>query len=132
MTVAQNIAVVPKLVGWDRSRIRTRTDELLELVDLPPREYRKRYPRQLSGGQQQRVGIARAMAADPQVMLMDEPFGAIDAITRTDLQDELLRIQRTVKKTVIFVTSRKPYASPTELRSCVPEGWCSSTRPSTC
>jgi osmoprotectant transport system ATP-binding protein len=104
MTVAQNIAVVPKLLGWDRGRVRTRTDELLELVDLAPDEYRKRYPRQLSGGQQQRVGIARAMAADPQVMLMDEPFGAIDAITRTDLQNELLRIQRTVKKTVIFVT----------------------------
>jgi osmoprotectant transport system ATP-binding protein len=104
MTVAQNIAVVPKLLGWQRDRIARRTDELLTLVDLPPAEYRKRYPRQLSGGQQQRVGIARAMAADPQVMLMDEPFGAIDAITRTDLQDELLRIQRTVKKTVIFVT----------------------------
>ena len=104
MTVAQNIAVVPKLLGWSRDRIRTRSDELLELVDLPATEYRKRYPRQLSGGQQQRVGIARAMAADPQVMLMDEPFGAIDAITRTDLQNELLRIQRSVKKTVIFVT----------------------------
>jgi osmoprotectant transport system ATP-binding protein len=104
MTVAQNIAVVPKLLGWERGRIRTRTDDLLELVDLPPAEYRKRYPRQLSGGQQQRVGIARAMAADPEVLLMDEPFGAIDAITRTDLQDELLRIQRTIRKTVIFVT----------------------------
>jgi len=104
MTVAQNIAVVPKLLGWSRDRVRTRSDELLELVDLPAAEYRKRYPRQLSGGQQQRVGIARAMAADPQVMLMDEPFGAIDAITRTDLQNELLRIQRSVKKTVIFVT----------------------------
>jgi osmoprotectant transport system ATP-binding protein len=104
MTVAQNIAVVPKLLGWNKQRIRTRTDELLELVALPPAEYRHRYPRQLSGGQQQRVGIARAMAADPEFMLMDEPFGAIDAITRTDLQNELLAIQRKISKTVIFVT----------------------------
>jgi osmoprotectant transport system ATP-binding protein len=104
MTVAQNIAVVPKLLGWTKARTEQRTDELLELVALPPGEYRKRYPRQLSGGQQQRVGIARAMAADPQIMLMDEPFGAIDAITRTDLQNELLAIQRKVGKTVIFVT----------------------------
>jgi osmoprotectant transport system ATP-binding protein len=104
MTVAQNIAVVPKLLGWQKTRIQERTDELLELVALPPAEYRKRYPRQLSGGQQQRVGIARAMAADPQILLMDEPFGAIDAITRTDLQNELLSIQRKISKTVIFVT----------------------------
>lgn len=103
-TVAQNIAVVPKLLGWSREKINDRTDELLDLVDLPPAEYRKRYPRQLSGGQQQRVGIARAMAADPSVMLMDEPFGAIDAITRNDLQNELLTIQRKVSKTVLFVT----------------------------
>jgi osmoprotectant transport system ATP-binding protein len=104
MTVAQNIAVVPKLLGWPNARIDARIDELLELVALPPAQYRKRYPRQLSGGQQQRVGIARAMAADPAIMLMDEPFGAIDAITRTDLQNELLAIQRKVSKTVIFVT----------------------------
>ena len=104
MTVAQNIAVVPKLLGWPRARIRSRTDELLDLVALPPEQYRTRYPRQLSGGQQQRVGIARAMAADPSVMLMDEPFGAIDAITRADLQNELINIQRKVAKTVIFVT----------------------------
>ncbi|GAC1321808.1 MAG: betaine/proline/choline family ABC transporter ATP-binding protein [Chloroflexota bacterium] len=104
MTVEDNIAVVPRLLGWQKQRISARTDELLDLVALPPAEYRKRYPRQLSGGQQQRVGIARAMAADPQVMLMDEPFGAIDAITRADLQDELLAIQRKVGKTVIFVT----------------------------
>jgi osmoprotectant transport system ATP-binding protein len=104
MTVAQNIAIVPKLLGWPKSRTEQRTDELLDLVALPPAEFRKRYPRQLSGGQQQRVGIARAMAADPAIMLMDEPFGAIDAITRTDLQDELLAIQRKVSKTVIFVT----------------------------
>jgi osmoprotectant transport system ATP-binding protein len=104
MTVAQNIGVVPRLLGWARARTRARTDELLDLVDLPPAQYRNRYPRQLSGGQQQRVGIARAMAADPAVMLMDEPFGAIDAITRADLQNELINIQRKVAKTVIFVT----------------------------
>jgi osmoprotectant transport system ATP-binding protein len=104
MTVAQNIAVVPRLLGWKRARIKERTDELLDLVALPPEQYRKRYPRQLSGGQQQRVGLARAMAADPSVLLMDEPFGAIDAITRTDLQNQLLNIQRQVAKTVIFVT----------------------------
>ena len=104
MTVAQNVAVVPKLLGWPKSRIEPRIDELLELVALSPTEYRRRYPRQLSGGQQQRVGIARAMAADPEILLMDEPFGAIDAITRADLQNELLTIQQKVSKTVIFVT----------------------------
>ncbi|MGI8825460.1 MAG: ABC transporter ATP-binding protein [Chloroflexota bacterium] len=104
MSVADNIATVPRLLGWDRKRVDKRTDELLDLVDLAPHEYRKRYPRQLSGGQQQRVGIARAMAADPSIMLMDEPFGAIDAITRHDLQNELLTIQRKVVKTFIFVT----------------------------
>lgn len=104
MTVAANVAVVPKLLGWSKSRIRPRVSELLDLVDLAPDQYGKRYPRQLSGGQQQRVGIARAIAADPDVLLMDEPFGAIDAITRGDLQNELLKIQRMVGKTVVFVT----------------------------
>ncbi|HZS93438.1 MAG TPA: ABC transporter ATP-binding protein, partial [Chloroflexota bacterium] len=104
MTVADNVATVPRLLGWEKSRINARIDELLELVALPPAEYRKRYPRQLSGGQQQRVGIARAMAADPAVLLMDEPFGAIDAITRRDLQNELLKIQQRISKTIIFVT----------------------------
>ncbi len=104
MTVAKNIAVVPQLLGWPREKIAARTDELLALIGLPPAEYRARYPAQLSGGQQQRVGLARALAADPGVMLMDEPFGAIDAITRTGLQDELARLQRTLKKTILFVT----------------------------
>jgi osmoprotectant transport system ATP-binding protein len=104
MTVAQNIAVVPKLLGWARPRIQSRIDELLTLVDLPPAEYRNRYPAQLSGGQQQRIGLARALAGDPQVMLMDEPFGAIDAITRTSLQDEILRLQRQLQKTILFVS----------------------------
>ncbi len=104
MRVSDNVAVVPRLLGWDAARISKRVDELLDLVGLPPAEYRARYPRQLSGGQQQRVGLARAMAADPAIMLMDEPFAAIDNITRRRLQDELIRIQRTVRKTTLFVT----------------------------
>ncbi|MEN9933723.1 MAG: hypothetical protein RLZZ387_302, partial [Chloroflexota bacterium] len=103
MRIEENIAVVPRLLGWERPRIDARVDELLELVGLPL-SYRRRFPRQLSGGEQQRVGLARALAADPPVMLMDEPFGAIDAITRARLQDELLRIQRRLHKTVLFVT----------------------------
>lgn len=104
MTVEDNIAVVPRLLKWDKKKISERVDELLNLMHLDPQVFRKRRPSQLSGGQQQRVGIARAMAADPQILLMDEPFGAIDAITRTSLQDELHRIQRQLKKTVLFVT----------------------------
>ena len=104
MTVAENIAVVPKLLGWSRMQYQQRIDELLTLVDLPSQDYRNRYPAQLSGGQQQRVGLARALAGDPKVMLMDEPFGAIDAITRETLQDEILRLQRQLKKTILFVS----------------------------
>ncbi|NJR65825.1 MAG: ABC transporter ATP-binding protein [Leptolyngbyaceae cyanobacterium CRU_2_3] len=104
MTVAQNVAVVPKLLGWSRPNIQARIDELLTLVQLSPQEYRHRYPAQLSGGQQQRVGLARALAGNPRVMLMDEPFGAIDAITRTTLQDEILRLQRQLQKTILFVS----------------------------
>ncbi|MFC4374681.1 ABC transporter ATP-binding protein [Nocardia halotolerans] len=104
MTVAKNIATVPGLLGWDRRRAAARTEEMLELVGLDPGTYRNRYPRQLSGGQQQRVGVARALAADPPVLLMDEPFGAVDPITRTLLQDELLRLQSELGKTIVFVT----------------------------
>jgi osmoprotectant transport system ATP-binding protein len=104
MTVAENIAVVPKLLGWSRTRYQSRIDELLMLIELSPQDYRHRYPSQLSGGQQQRVGLARALAGDPKVMLMDEPFGAIDAITRETLQDEILRLQRQLKKTILFVS----------------------------
>jgi osmoprotectant transport system ATP-binding protein len=103
-TIADNIATVPSLLGWDKGRIKTRVDELLELVGLDPGVYRDRYPAELSGGQQQRVGVARAMAADPPIMLMDEPFGAVDPITRERLQDEFLRIQQEIKKTIVFVT----------------------------
>jgi osmoprotectant transport system ATP-binding protein len=104
MTVAANIAVVPKMLGWDAARIRARVDELLELVSLDPAQYRDRYPKELSGGQQQRVGVARALAADPPVLLMDEPFGAVDPITRQRLQDELIRIQAELQKTIVIVT----------------------------
>jgi osmoprotectant transport system ATP-binding protein len=104
MTIETNVATVPKLVGWDRQRTRGRVRELLDLVGLDPDEYAGRYPAQLSGGQRQRVGLARAMAADPPLMLMDEPFGAIDPITRERLQGDFLRLHREVRKTVIFVT----------------------------
>ena len=103
LTVADNIATVPKLLGWDHGRVRTRTAELLEIVGLEP-AMGKRYPAQLSGGQRQRVGVARALAADPPLLLMDEPFGAIDPITRSRLQEEFRRLQSDLGKTVIFVT----------------------------
>src|SRR5918996_1676050 len=103
-TIADNIGTVPHLLGWDKGSIRDRVDELLELVGLSPEEYRDRYPAELSGGQQQRVGVARALAADPPIMLMDEPFGAVDPIKRDRLQNEFLRLQQQVRKTVIFVT----------------------------
>jgi osmoprotectant transport system ATP-binding protein len=104
LSIADNIAVVPKMLGWDKRRVTSRVDELLHLVGMEPAEFRDRYPRQLSGGQQQRVGVARGLAADPPVMLMDEPFGAIDPVTRERLQDEFLEVQRQVAKTICFVT----------------------------
>jgi osmoprotectant transport system ATP-binding protein len=102
--VANNVATVPNLLGWDKSRIKSRVYELLEMVGLEPSEYADRYPKQLSGGQQQRVGVARALAADPSVLLMDEPFGATDPITRIRLQKEFRSLQKELKKTVVFVT----------------------------
>ncbi len=104
LSIAQNVALVPKLLKWDKSRITARVDEMLTVVGLDPEQYRQRYPRQLSGGQQQRVGVARALAADPEIMLMDEPFGAVDPITRSRLQDEFLSLQQTLRKTIVFVT----------------------------
>jgi osmoprotectant transport system ATP-binding protein len=103
-TIAANVATVPRLLGWDRKRVDARVTELLELVGLDPARYAKRYPHQLSGGQRQRVGVARALAADPPVLLMDEPFGAVDPIVRERLQGEFIRLQREVRKTVLFVT----------------------------
>jgi osmoprotectant transport system ATP-binding protein len=104
MTVGDNVGTVPRLWDWESQRIKTRVDELLELVGLDPHEYRNRYPHQLSGGQRQRVGFARALGADPPILLMDEPFGAVDRITRERLQQEFIRIQRSMRKTVVFVT----------------------------
>ena len=104
LTIADNIGTVPKLLGWDKRRIAERVDELLELVSLHPEETRDRYPAQLSGGQRQRVGVARALAVDPPLMLMDEPFGAIDPINRERLQNEFLRLQKEIRKTIVFVT----------------------------
>ena len=103
LTILKNISVVPKLLGWDRKRMDDRAHELLDLIGLP-QEMGTRYPSQLSGGQRQRVGVARALAADPPLMLMDEPFGAIDPINRDRLQNEFLRLQREIRKTVVFVT----------------------------
>jgi len=104
MTIGENIAIIPKLKGWDHDRITEKVESLLEIVSLPAEEFMDRYPRELSGGQQQRIGVARGMAADPPIMLMDEPFGAIDPINREHLQDEFLKIQEKIKKTIVFVT----------------------------
>jgi osmoprotectant transport system ATP-binding protein len=103
-TVAANIGTVPRLLGWDKTRVRARVDELLALVGLDPAVYGQRFPHQLSGGQRQRVGVARALGADPPVLLMDEPFGAIDPVTRSRLQDEFRALQARLRKTVVFVT----------------------------
>ncbi|MBS43931.1 MAG: ABC transporter [Nocardioides sp.] len=103
-TIAQNIGTVPKMLGWDKKKIAARADELLATVGLDPEQYRDRFPKELSGGQAQRVGVARALGADPDIMLMDEPFGAIDPITRDRLQNEFLRLQEELHKTIVFVT----------------------------
>src|SRR3954465_1423569 len=104
MTVSQNISIVPKLLKWKKEKIQSRVEELLELVGLDVKSYMGKYPNQLSGGEAQRVGVARALAADPEILLMDEPFGAVDPIVRADLQLELNRLQRELGKTIVFVT----------------------------
>lgn len=104
LTIAQNIGIVPKLLGWDKDRRNVRVWELLELMELDPEVFADRYPDELSGGQQQRVGVARALAADPDTLLMDEPFGALDSLTRDSLQQEMLSLKKRLKKTIIFVT----------------------------
>ena len=104
MTIAENIAVVPELKNWSKEKIAARVDELLNMVGLDPKEYRNRKPSELSGGQQQRVGVIRALAADPEILLMDEPFSALDPFSREKLQDDMLEIQRNLKKTIVFVT----------------------------
>lgn len=104
MTIAQNIEVVPKLLGWPADKRRARTEELLKLVDMDPEHYMNRYPNELSGGQQQRIGVLRALAVEPPLILMDEPFGALDPITRESLQDEIKKLQRGLNKTIVFVT----------------------------
>lgn len=104
MTVEQNVGVVPSLLKWDREVIKQRVYELLDLVGLDPKEFKDKYPSELSGGQKQRVGVARSLAADPPILLMDEPFGALDPITREKLQDEFVNILQKIKKTVVFVT----------------------------
>lgn len=104
LTVAENVATVPRLAGWDRQRIGARVEELLDLVGLPPQTYAKRLPAELSGGERQRVGVARALGADPPILLMDEPFGALDPITRAEIQGEFKALKQRLNKTIIFVT----------------------------
>lgn len=119
MTIRDNIAVVPNMLGWDKARIDQRVDELIDMVGMDPAHFRNRYPRELSGGQRQRIGVARALAADPPVMLMDEPFGAIDPINRENLQNEFLRLQRRIKKTIMFVTHDINEAIKMGTRICI-------------
>ncbi len=104
MPIEDNIALVPEMLGWEKERINARVDELLEMVELDPAVFKKRYPFELSGGQQQRIGVARALAGDPNIILMDEPFSALDPISREQLQEELKKLQKKIRKTIIFVT----------------------------
>lgn len=119
MTVAENIAVVPELKKWSKRAIDKRIDQLLTLIGLAPAQFRHRYPRELSGGQQQRVGVARALAADPDILLMDEPFSALDPISREQLQEDIKRLQQTIRKTILFVTHDMEEALKLGDRLCI-------------
>ncbi|MFJ7919087.1 ABC transporter ATP-binding protein [Lysinibacillus fusiformis] len=119
MTIEENIAIVPELKKWSKTNIQKRVDELLELVGLEPEKYRQRKPKELSGGEQQRVGVLRALAADPEIILMDEPFSALDPISRTKLQDDLLDMQRKIQKTIVFVSHDMQEALKLGDRLCV-------------
>ncbi|MGA4721967.1 ABC transporter ATP-binding protein [Fictibacillus nanhaiensis] len=119
MTILENISIVPELKGWDKEKIRKRVDELLDMVGLDPETYRDRKPNELSGGQQQRVGVVRALAADPNIILMDEPFSALDPISREKLQEDLFNLQRNIKKTIVFVTHDMKEALKLGDRICV-------------
>ena len=121
LTVEENVALVPRLEGWPDARRRARAHELLELVGLPPDEFAHRWPRELSGGQRQRVGVARALAVDPPIILMDEPFGALDSVTREELRAEFQRIRRHLRQTVVFVTHDMDEAFALGDRVCVLE-----------
>jgi osmoprotectant transport system ATP-binding protein len=121
MSVADNVAVVPRLEGWPAADVDARVRELLELVGLPPNRYSSRWPEELSGGQRQRVGVARALAADPPVLLMDEPFGALDPITRAELQQETARLQQRLRKTILLVTHDVEEALLLSNRVCIIE-----------
>jgi len=119
MTIEENIAIVPELKKWSKTKIQKRVEELLELVGLEPEKYRQRKPKELSGGEQQRVGVLRALAADPEIILMDEPFSALDPISRTKLQDDLLDMQRQIQKTIVFVSHDMQEALKLGDRLCV-------------
>ncbi|WHP43332.1 ABC transporter ATP-binding protein [Lysinibacillus boronitolerans] len=119
MTIEENIAVVPELKKWSKTKIHQRVDELLALVGLEPAKYRQRKPKELSGGEQQRVGVVRALAADPEIILMDEPFSALDPISRSKLQDDLLEMQRTIQKTIVFVSHDMQEALKLGDRLCI-------------
>ena len=121
LTIEENVALVPRLEGWPDARRRARAHDLLELVGLPPAEFAHRWPRELSGGQRQRVGVARALAVDPPIVLMDEPFGALDSVTREELRAEFQRIRRHLRQTVVFVTHDMDEAFALGDRVCVLE-----------
>ncbi|MFK9094570.1 ABC transporter ATP-binding protein [Bacillus salipaludis] len=122
MSIEENIAIVPELKKWNNEKIRQRTDELLEMVGLPPEKYRGRKPKELSGGEQQRVGVIRALASDPGIVLMDEPFSALDPISREKLQDDILELQRKIHKTIVFVTHDMQEAIKLGDRICIMKG----------